>query len=80
MEIEATKILDKELYDLTFNGPFNIYPEFEAATISATSENCVMIDVFRGVSEHLVFSPDMINEYDIIEQYVLMKLNVFTNH
>ena len=47
VEIEATKILDKELSDLTFNGPSDIYTTFEAATISATSANSIKIDGLR---------------------------------
>ena len=59
VDIEATKILDKELSDSTFNGPSDLYPAFEAATTSATSKNSVKIDGFRGVPGHLGFSPDV---------------------
>lgn len=61
--IEATKILDSELRDLTFNGPSEIYTTSEAEAINAISEEAAMIDGSRGESEG--FSPDMINEYDV---------------
>ena len=40
-QVEYMKTLNTELSDLTFNGPLEINPDFEAATINATAYNAV---------------------------------------
>ena len=54
-----------KLLDSTFNGLSDIYPDFEAASISATLENPFKIYGFREVNEHLGCIPNMIDGYDI---------------
>lgn len=74
--------------DLTFHRVLDVYTDFEAASISADSENPLKLEVFRGVPEHLGCTLDMIDRYIIcmstplhlLGQYVIMKHNVLTNH
>ena len=68
----------RKLLDLTFNGLSDVYPAFEAASFSATSENSIKIDGFRGATEHIGFSPDMTNEYDIHIDAFALTLQVCT--